>query len=142
MIIFLIFLGIAIASFIASFIAFVISKKTCNWYSDSPFVFRVIGIGFMIAVVIMAIIISVEHSPRYKEMKLRECQLRREAIIWQMDNNLYVGGVLDEYNAKIFRAQYQHNNPWTSWFYGDYVLELELISTEETSKRYETEKKH
>lgn len=138
MIIFLIFLGIAIASFIA----FVISKKTCEWYSDLPLVFKLSGICFMIAVVIMAIIISVEHSPRYKEMKLRECQLRREAIIWQMDNNLYVGGVLDEYNAEIFRAQYEHNNPWTSWFYGDYVLELELISTRETSKRYETEKKH
>lgn len=138
MIIFLIFLGIVIASFIA----FVISKKTCDWYSDSPFVFRIIGTGFMIAVVIMAIIISVEHSPCYKEMKLREIQLRREAIVWQMDNNLYVGGVLDEYNAEIFRAQYGHNNPWTSWFYGDYVLELELIGTGETSKRYETEKKH
>lgn len=135
MIIYLIILGIAIASFIA----FGISKKTCSWYSDLPLVFKLSGTCLMITAVIMAIIISVEHSPRYREMKLRECQLRREAIVWQMDNNLYVGGVLDEYNAEIFRAQYEHNNPWTSWFYGDYVLELELISTGETSNGYEME---
>ncbi len=131
MIIFLIVLGIMVVSFIAC----AICSKKCDVFSDVPYIFGVIGTIFAVRVIIMAIVVGIVHSPRYQERRLRECQLRREAIVWQIEHDLYVGGILDEYNAEVYRAQYNHENPWTNWFYGDYYMELELIDTGEVSQK-------
>ena len=130
MIIYLIILGVAVCAFIA----WRICVKKCDWFSFLPDFLAAIGFVSAIFTVIFGITIGVIHSPRYQERKLREWQLKRESIVWQMNNDLYVGGILDEYNTYIYRRQYQHNNPWLSWFVGDFVEDLELIDTGEISQ--------
>ena len=130
MIIYLIILGIAIGAFIA----WKICKKKCDWYSSLPDFFSTVGLTFSFLAIFFGIVIGVIHLPRYQERKLREWQLKREAIVWQMDNGMYVGGVLDKYNADVYYKKYQHNNPWVNWFVGDFVKDLELIDTGEISQ--------
>lgn len=130
MIIFLIIFGIAVFSFVA--------EKICKKRSDlewSSFLCT-LGLVASVWVVIMAITIGIVHSPRYQEKNLREWQLTRESIVWQMENDLYVGGALDDYNTSVYSKQYQYKNPWTSWFHGEYVMQLELIDTGEVSQTH------
>lgn len=133
MIIFLIILGIAVFSLIAWKIC---EKKRDVYSSFSPESLLVLGLVASVWVVIMAISIGIVHSPRYQEKNLREWQLKRESIVWQMRNDLYVGGALDDYNTGVYAKQYQYKNPWTSWFHGEYVMELELIDTGEVSQTH------
>ena len=135
MIIYLIILGVAVCALIA----WRICEKKCDWFSSLPDFLATIGFTFAIFAVFFGIGIGVIHSPRYQERKLHEWQLKREAIVWQMENDQYVGGTLDEYNTFVYHKQYQHNNPWTSWFVWDYITELELIDTGEASKEGGTE---
>lgn len=132
MIIFLIILGIAVFSFVA----WKICEKKCSGFSSLPESLGMLGSVASIFVVVLAIIIGVVHSPRYQEKNLREWQLKRESIVWQMENDLYVGGILDEYNTSVYAKQYQYKNPWTSWFHSEYVMELELIDTGEVSQTH------
>lgn len=136
MIIFLIILGIAVFSLIAWKIC---EKK--RYYSSLPESLCVLGLVASVWVVVLAISIGIVHSPRYQEKNLREWQLKRESIVWQMGNDLYVGGALDDYNTSVYSKQYQYKNPWTSWFHGEYVMELELIDTGEVSQTYGEEGK-
>lgn len=129
MIIFLIVLGVAVFSFVA----WKICEKKC--FSALPESLCVIGMIAAVWLIVLAITIGVVHSPRYQEKNLHEWQLKRESIIWQMENDLYVGGILDEYNTSVYSKQYQYKNPWTSWFHGEYVMELELIDTGEVSQK-------
>lgn len=131
MIIFLIVLGIAVFSFVA----LKICEKKCSVLSSLPESLCALGGVAAVVVVFLAITIGIVHSPRYQERKLREWQLKRESIVWQMENGLYVGGILDEYNTSVYAKQYNHKNPWTSWFHGEYVMELELIDTGEVSQK-------
>lgn len=131
MIIFLIILGIAVFSLVA----WKICEKKCSVFSSLPESLCVLGMVASVWVVVLAIAIGIVHSPRYQERNLREWQLKRESIVWQMGNDLYVGGALDEYNTSVYAKQYQHKNPWTSWFHGEYVMELELIDTGEVSQK-------
>ena len=130
MIIFLIVLGVAVFSLVA----WKICEKKCSVFYSLHESLCVIGMVAAVLVVVLAIAIGIVNSPRYQEESLREWQLKREAIVWQMENDLYVGGILDEYNTTIYAKQYQHKNPWTSWFHGEYVMELELIDTGEVSR--------
>ncbi len=128
MIIFLIVLGIAVFSFVA--------WKKCSASSLFSEPLCVLWLVASVWVVILAISIGIVHSPRYQEKNLHEWQLKRESIVWQMENDLYVGGILDEYNTSVYAKQYLYKNPWTSWFHGEYVMELELIDTGEFSQTH------
>ena len=132
MIIYLIILGLA-GCFL---IAFMISYKNCDPFSNLPAGFLTVSAICCAVTIILTVVIITEHSPRYQERKLREYQLRREAIVWQMDHKQYVGGDLHEYNTEVYERQNLHNNPWFSWFEGDYVMQLELIDTGEVSQMH------
>lgn len=131
MIIFLIVLGITVFSLVA----WKICEKKCSVFSSLPESLCMLGTAASVCVVVLAIAIGIVNSPRYQERNLREWQLKRESIVWQMENGLYVGGILDEYNTTVYAKQYNYKNPWTSWFHGKYVMELELIDTGEVSQK-------
>lgn len=131
MIIFLIVLGVTVFSFVA----WKICEKKCSVFSLLTESLCVIGMVAACWLIALSITIGIVNSPRYQERRLREWQLKRESIVWQMENGLYVGGILDEYNTTVYAKQYNHKNPWTSWFHGNYVMELELIDTGEVSQK-------
>ena len=79
------------------------------------------GIG---ASVLLACIIS-EHTMIDK--KVAKLRARREALVYQMENGLYLGDALGEFNSDIISGRYNHENPWTSWLTGDYYYEVDPI---------------
>ena len=78
-----------------------------------------------IALLIVSIILVCENSfPETKKIQLEE---KRKAIVYEMDHGFYVGDSLGEFNAQLKRKQRLNENPWTSWFIGDYIMEVEPI---------------
>ena len=122
MILYLIFLGVSILLFVIGGIWW---KK--DWHSDAPSILLTIGTVFgIITIILTVIIIGVHARPQYK---IEKWNLKREAIVWQMENG-YMSGDLAEYNEDVFSEQKNLNNPWFSWFHGDWVMELELIDVD------------
>lgn len=56
---------------------------------------------------------------------------KRKAIVYEMEHSFYVGDSLGEYNATLKNMQRLNKNPWTNWFVGDYIMEIEPIELEE-----------
>ena len=54
---------------------------------------------------------------------------KRDAIVYQMENNLYLGSSLGDFNADLIEAKRCHESPWTNWLIGEYVMDIELIPT-------------
>ena len=78
-----------------------------------------------IALLIVSIILVCENSfPKTKKIQLEE---KRKAIVYEMDHGFYVGDSLGEFNAQLKRKQRLNENPWASWFIGDYIMEVEPI---------------
>ena len=71
-----------------------------------------------------------ENSSWNCEVQLAELQARRDAIIYQMDNGLYLGSSLGDFNAKIIRGRMGHDNPWHNIFFGEYFYEIDPIPVE------------
>lgn len=85
----------------------------------------VIGFVAAIALIIMLLIILSEHT--FINQKIDALQAERDALVYQMDNKLYLGDSLGDFNKKIISWRYIYENPWTSWFQGDYVFKVDPI---------------
>lgn len=59
-------------------------------------------------------------------------QAKRDALVYQMEHGLYLGDAIGQFNSDLIGAKDAHENPWTSWFVGDYVEHLEPIELEVT----------
>ena len=79
--------------------------------------------GFVLLLMV-GIIIS-EHT--FVDAKVDQLQAERDALVYQMDHQLYLGDALGDYNKKIISWRHVHENPWTSWFQGDYIYEVDPI---------------
>ena len=75
--------------------------------------------------IIMLLIILSEHT--FINQKIDALQAERDALVYQMDNKLYLGDALGDFNKKIISWRYTYENPWTSWFQGDYVFKVDPI---------------
>lgn len=84
----------------------------------------VIG-GLVLLILGLIAIIENANSDLYYKMN----QARRDAIVYQMENELYLGSSLGDFNSDLISAKRCHESPWTSWLVGDYVMDLELIPT-------------
>lgn len=95
-------------------------------YNDiwGPALLTAVCTGF--ALVIMAGIIISEHT--FVDQKIEALQAERDAIVYQMDNKLYLGDALGKFNSKIISWRHTYENPWTSWFQGDYIYEVDPIA--------------
>jgi len=78
-----------------------------------------------VVLLIMVGIIIGEHT--FVDHKVAEIQAEREALVYQMDHQLFLGDALGEYNKKIIWMRNVNENPWTSWFQGDYIYEVDPI---------------
>jgi len=79
--------------------------------------------GFVLLCMVGAIIS--EHT--FVDAKVDQLQAERAALVYQMDHQLYLGDALGDYNKKIISWRHIHENPWTSWFQGDYIYEVDPI---------------
>lgn len=84
----------------------------------------IFGIG-LFACVMMIIVNNSAYD--LKKIKL---EAKREAIVYQIENNMYYGDSLGEFNVELKKKQILHDSPWTSWLIGDYVMDIEPISLE------------
>lgn len=89
------------------------------------------GIGLVIALIAGVgtlacggTIISNNINP---ESKLASINAEREAIVYQIENGLYLGDAVGKFNREVTEEQMNNKNPWLSWFCGDYIDEVELI---------------
>ena len=85
----------------------------------------VLAIIFCVISILMLIGIICEHAN--PEKKISALQARREALVYQMENGFYLGDSLGEFNREIISGRYTRESPWTSWFMGDYIYEVDPI---------------
>ena len=102
-------------------IIFVVKKD-----SDSAIVLFVLSSAALIISII--IICAANLFPEARKIGWEE---KRKAIVYEMEHGFYVGDSLGEYNATLKGMQRLNKNPWTNWFVGDYIMEIEPIGLEE-----------
>lgn len=85
--------------------------------------------AFWAALIIVVLVAIYTLLAEYATSKtnLVHWQQKREALVYQMDHNLYLGDALGEFNSEVMRKRILHESPWTSWFEGDYIMQIEPI---------------
>lgn len=73
----------------------------------------------------MLIIVCVENT--HHDRNLVELQAKRAALEYQIENGIYFGDAVGEFNSELIHNQYIHNDPWTSWFAGRYWIEVDPV---------------
>ena len=71
-------------------------------------------------------IIAISENTRH-DRKLAALQAEREALVYQVEHNLYLGDAVGKFNSELITSQFGHEDPWTSWFYGSYWMEVDPI---------------
>ena len=77
--------------------------------------------------VLFGMICSIICEHTFVDSKVEQLQAERNALVYQMNHQLYLGDALGEYNKKIIWMRNMNENPWTSWFQGDYIYEVDPI---------------
>lgn len=80
------------------------------------------------AFIYIALHVIPEHTNH--DANLAEWKAQKSGIEYQIENGLVIGDVLAEFNGQLAYKKELRKSPWTNWFVGDYVDELELIDVE------------
>lgn len=134
MIICLIVAAILIAALIMFFIGRAVERKHPEKYSPySQPIIKGIGCGVSIifGIAAFAIAVSIAFTHLGQDVSLACEQAQREALVYQKENGLYLGGALGEFNADIIVRHMMNESPWMNWFVADYVMKIEPIDTSE-----------
>jgi len=83
---------------------------------------------FGLVLIIMSIVCVVENA--FSDHWLLKWQAERDALVYQVEHDLYLGDAVGKFNSSLVGAKDAHESPWTSWFVGDYVEQLEPIELE------------
>ena len=83
----------------------------------------------VIAVIVMLIAVLCTHAT--SNVGLAKETAKREALVYQYEHGLYLGDAIGEFNADIVGLRQYKQSPWTNWFVGDYVFEIEPIDLNE-----------
>ena len=78
-----------------------------------------------IAAMIMGITVITENTCHNR--RLAALQAERTALVYQVEHNLYLGDAVGKFNSDLICSQLCHEDPWTSWFYGSYWMEIDPI---------------
>lgn len=78
-----------------------------------------------IAAMIMGITVITENTCHNR--RLAALQAERTALVYQVEHNLYLGDAVGKFNRNLIYSQLCHEDPWTSWFYGSYWMEIDPI---------------
>lgn len=112
---------IHVAIVVILWILFTISY--CKKRYSAETVFNVAGVIASLILVGHCAAIGCEQA-RMKPLEVE--QAKRDAIVWEMENNKTVEGLAD-FNAELTYAKWANNNIWLNWYINDYVDEIELI---------------
>lgn len=82
---------------------------------------------FFFGIVLTVMIMVAIFANSFHDRDLAVIQAEREALVYQAENNLYLGDAVGKFNSELIRNQLGRKNPWISWFYGSYWLEVEPI---------------
>lgn len=118
----MILLIIAIAIFIIGIGLIIYGKRH---YGDIDALGLLLSIIFGTVLFFMLLFTWSENS--FHDHNLAMLKSRRDAIVYQMEHELYLGDTLGDFNADVIYHQYLHESPWTNIFIGDYWIEIEPI---------------
>jgi len=130
---------ITIFCIVGAILCFIISAHCLNsrheWCDAIGIVCLSLGALSIIASIGCCIGIIIAHAN--SEGQLAGYQAEKEILEYRLDqkeylndNNIGMTELMEdiaEYNSKLAEAQHGLHNPWTSWFYADYVEELTPI---------------
>lgn len=118
----MILLIIAIVTLFAGVGLICFGKKNDNDVDIVGFFVATFGI---IALFIMIVLAGSKNI--FHDRDLAMLERKRDAIIYQMEHELYLGDTLGDFNANIIYHQSLHESPLTNIFIGDCWMEIELI---------------
>ena len=87
-----------------------------------------IGIATVSGLLLMIFVMVIICENAFADRMLAKLQAEREALVYQIEHNLFLGDALGEFNKKIVSWKMVYESPWTSWFQGDYILQIDPIS--------------
>lgn len=87
-----------------------------------------IGIATVSGLLLMIFVMVIICENAFADRMLAKLQAERDALVYQMEHNLFLGDALGEFNKKIVDWKMVYESPWTSWFQGDYILQIDPIS--------------
>ena len=79
----------------------------------------------ILAVIIMTVVCITTQATN--QASLASANAKREALVYQYEHGVYLGDAVGEFNAEIASGRHYRQSPWTSWFIGDYVMDVEPI---------------
>lgn len=94
-------------------------------YNDADIIGTLFTILSIIALFIMIGLAGFKNVFHDRDLAMLES--KRDAIIYQMEHELYLGDTLGDFNAYIIYHQALHESPWTNIFIEDYWMEIEPI---------------
>lgn len=63
------------------------------------------------------------------EKQLLNLQVKRDAIIYEIDNGILAGETLVDFNTNLAEDKWKNASPWFNWYVCDVVDEVDLIET-------------
>ena len=105
-----------------------------HWWRHDYFNDSLEWLGFMlitifgIGLLIVGIVTIINRGGN--DLHKTKLQEERAAIVYQMEQGMYYGSSLGEFNAELKKSQMLHESPWTNLLIGDYVMEIEPIDLE------------
>ena len=94
-------------------------------YSDIDALGALLSIVF--GLILFFMLVNTVAKSVFHDRDLAMLESKRDAIIYQMEHELYLGDTLGDFNADIIYHQYLHESPWTNIFVGNYWIEIEPI---------------
>ena len=96
-------------------------------YKHGNIKFTGIVTAFFSGMTLLLMICFIISEHIFVDSYVEQLQAERAALVYQMDHQLYLGDALGEFNKNIIYLRHMHENPWTSWFQGDYIYEVDPI---------------
>lgn len=63
----------------------------------------------------------------FHDRDLAMLESKRDAIVYQMEHELYLGDTLGDFNSDVIYYQHLHESPWMNIFVGNYWMEIEPV---------------
>lgn len=111
-----------------TFIISVLGLIFIDSYDHDAIYAVLIGIATVSGLLLMIFVMVIICENAFADRMLAKLQAEREALVYQMEHNLFLGDALGEFNKKIVGWKMIYESPWTSWFQGDYILQIDPIS--------------
>ena len=105
--------------------ASIVAYRSSEYGSDGfiASIFGMVATGFTLLCIGIVII----GANTFHERNLAALQAERDALVYQVENNMFLGDAVGKFNSELIRHQIGHENPWTSWFYGSYWTEVDIV---------------